>query len=224
MLFLVRRFHSFPNLKILGRIWLSPAFALHCRASSATHWQQTTMPSARPSQLTVDLGDLKEPWVEWCAQQQLTPSAALRQLLRQTLQRVPRPRATPHRSVSRRGERATRQISFRLTPSEYVALSARAKTEGYRPTHWLIALIRVQLTRQPSLSDPERQAVAHSTKQLLALGRNLNQIARAVNKAPAQQAAVRLALLSDLSTRIRTHVDQITALTRASLERWELRP
>ena len=72
--------------------------------------------------------------------------------------------------------------------------------------------------------DPERQAVAHSTKQLLALGRNLNQIARALNRAPAQQAAVRLALLQDLSARIQTHVDQITALTRASLERWALRP
>ncbi|MCS6302792.1 MAG: plasmid mobilization relaxosome protein MobC [Nitrospira sp.] len=182
------------------------------------------MPTSRPTQLTVDLGDLKAPWVEWCAQQQLTPSEALRQLLRQTLQRVPRPRSTPHRVMSRHGERPTRQVSFRLTPSEYAALATRAKTDGYRPTHWLIALIRTQLTRQPSLSEPERQAVAHSTKQLLALGRNLNQIARALNKAPAQQAAVRLELLTDLSTRIRTHVDQITALTRASLERWELRP
>lgn len=178
----------------------------------------------RPTQLTVDLGDLKAPWVEWCAEQQLTPSAALRQLLRQRLQRAPRPRSTPHRIVPRRGERPTRQVAFRLTPSEYAAVAARAKAEGYRPTHWLIALIRVQLTRHPSLSEPEQQAVAHSTKQLLALGRNLNQIARALNKAPAQQAAVRLAMLTDLSTRIRTHVDQITALTRASLERWELRP
>ncbi len=182
------------------------------------------MPSARPTQLTVDLGDLKAPWVQWCTQQQLTPSQALRQLLRQTLRRAPRPRATPHRVVARRGERPTRQVAFRLTPSEYAALSARAQTEGYRPTHWLIALIRVQLTRQASLSDPERQTIAHSTKQLLALGRNLNQIARALNKAPTQQAAMRLELLTDLSTRIRTHVDQITALTRASLERWELRP
>lgn len=178
----------------------------------------------RPTQLTVDLGDLKAPWVEWCAQQQVTPSQALRQLLCQTLERAPRARFTPHRIVTRRGERPTRQVSFRLTPSEYAALATRAKTEGYRPTHWLKAMIRVQLTRQPSLSDPERQAVAHSTKQLLALGRNLNQIARALNKAPTQQAAVRLELLTDLSTRIRAHVDQITALTRASLERWELRP
>lgn len=182
------------------------------------------MPSARPTQVTVDLGDLKAPWVQWCAQQQLTPSAALRELLRHTLHTAPRPRTTPHRVVPRRGERPTRQVSFRLTPSEYAALGTRAKAEGYRPTHWLMAVIRVQLTRQPSLSEPERQAVAHSTKQLLALGRNLNQIARALNKAPGQQAAVRLALLTDLSARIRAHVDQITALTRASLERWELRP
>ena len=187
-------------------------------------WRQMTMPSSRPSQLTVDLGDLKAPWVEWCAQQQVTPSQGLRQLLRQTLEKKPRPRSTPHRVVLRRGERPSRQVSFRLTPSEYAALATRAKTEGYRPTHWLIALIRVQLTRQASLSEPERQAVAHSTKQLLALGRNLNQIARALNTAPAQQTAVRLQLLTDLSTRIRAHVDQITALTRASLERWELRP
>jgi len=128
------------------------------------------------------------------------------------------------RIVPRRTERPTRQVGFRLTPSEYAALATRARAEGYSPTHWLIALLRVQLTRQPWLADPERQAVAHSTKQLLALGRNLNQIARALNRAPAQQAAVRLELLTDLSTRIQAHVDQITALTRASLERWALRP
>ena len=135
------------------------------------------MPTSRPTQLTVDLGDLKTPWVQWCAQQQLTPSDALRQLLRQTLARTPRARPTMHKIVPRRAERPTRQVGFRLTPSEYAALATRARAEGSSPTHWLIALIRVQLTRQPSLSDPERQAVAHSTKQLLALGRNLNQIA-----------------------------------------------
>ena len=182
------------------------------------------MPTPRLTQLTVDLGDLKKPWIQWCAQQQLKPSEALRGLLRQTLQRTPRARSTTHRMVPRRAERPTRQVGFRPTPSEYAALATRARAEGYRPTHWLVALIRVQLTREPSLSDPERQAVAHSTKQLLALGRNLNQIARALNRAPAQQAAVRLALLQDLSARIQTHVDQITALTRASLERWALRP
>lgn len=174
--------------------------------------------------LTVDLGDLKEPWVQWCAQHQLTPSEALRRLLRQTLTPPSRSRPTPHRSVPHRAEQPTRQVGFRLTRSEYSALERRARVEGYRPTQWLIALIRIQLTHTPSLSDPERAAVGHSTKQLLALGRNLNQIARALNKAPAQHAAVRLELLQDLSMRIRTHVEQITALTRASLERWELRP
>ena len=182
------------------------------------------MPTSRPTQLTVDLGDLKTPWVQWCAQQQIKPSEALRRLLRRTLHQVPSPRRPPVRVVPRRAERPTRQVGFRLTPSEYAALATRARAEGYRPTHWLVALIRVQLTREPSLSDPERQAVAHSTKQLLALGRNLNQIARALNRAPAQQAAVRLALLQELSTRIQAHVEQITALTRASLERWALRP
>lgn len=185
---------------------------------------QFFMSTSRPTQLTVDLGELKEPWIQWCKLQQLTPSQALRQLLHKTLQREPRPSHTPHRIMPHRGERPTRQVAIRLTPSEHAALVARARTEGYRPTHWLTSLIRVQLTRQPALSDPEQHAIAHSTKQLLALGRNLNQIARALTKAPDQQVAVRLELLTDLSRLIQAHVNQITAVTRASLERWELGP
>lgn len=180
------------------------------------------MSTSRPTQLTVDLGELKEPWIQWCKKQHLTPSQALRKLLHQTLQREPRPSPTPHRIMPHRGERPTRQVAIRLTASEHAALVARARTDGYRPTHWLVSLIRVQLTRQPVLSDPERHAIAHSTKQLLALGRNLNQIARVLARTPDQQVAVRLELLADLSTLIHTHVNQITSLTRASLERWEL--
>ncbi|MGC4097995.1 MAG: hypothetical protein QM706_12835 [Nitrospira sp.] len=180
------------------------------------------MSNSRPTQLTVDLGELKEPWIQWCKQQQLTPSQALRQLLHKTLQREPRPNPTPHRIMPHRGERPTRQVAIRLTPSEHSSLVTRARTEGYRPMHWLISLIRVQLTRQPALSNLEQQAIAHSTKQLLALGRNLNQIARALARTPDQQVAVRLELLTELSRRIHAHVNQITALTRASLERWEL--
>jgi len=84
-------------------------------------------------------------------------------------------------------------------------------------------MLRTRLTGQPQVGQPELDRLTRSTQQLLALGRNLNQIAKALNRAPQEQGAVRLALLTELSRVIQTHTQTVSTVLRGSLERWPIR-
>ena len=114
-------------------------------------------------------------------------------------------------------------MELRLTPSEHAALVARAKAEGSHPSTWVVAMVRTLLTQQPTLLPPERDALARSNQQLLAIGRNLNQIAKALNSAPRDRTALRAELLTALSTRIQTHTSLVSDVLRRTLERWQIR-
>jgi hypothetical protein len=127
----------------------------------------------RTTTVTVDLGELKAPWQAWCQAHGVTPSHALRNALRQTMDRratrapVPRSRVIPKR------ERTTARIELNLTTSELAALKRMAGHEGYVPTKWVVAMVRAKLTEQPQVRQPELETLARSNQQLLALGRNL---------------------------------------------------
>ena len=177
----------------------------------------------RLTSISADLGTLKAPWVAWCAQHQLTPSDALRQILTKALGQTPPGRSVPRTTVPHRAERVTKRMELRLTPSEHAALVARAKAEGSHPSTWVVAMLRTLLTQQPTLLPPERDALARSNQQLLALGRNLNQIAKALNTSPSERRAFRVDLITELSRLIQTHTTLVSDVLRRTLERWQIR-
>jgi hypothetical protein len=176
----------------------------------------------RTTTVTVDLGDLKAPWQAWCQAHGITPSHALRNALRQTMDRkatkvpVPRSRVTPKR------ERAIARIELNLTASELAALKKMAGQEGYVPTKWLVAMVRTKLTGQPQVGEPELETLARSNQQLLALGRNLNQIAKVLNTAPQNRTAFRAEVITELSRVIQTHTKKVSDVLRGTVERWHL--
>lgn len=203
-----------------------------CITSYLLHSSLVAAPSRsnnkRDTLVSVDLKELKQPWLAWCAAKGVTPSEALRQILIA----VTTSGAAPSRSSAARSpftpqahrqERPTRQVKVRLTASEHAALMEYARREGLHPPKWLIALLRTYLTQQPSLSQAERDTVARSNQLLLALGRNLNQIAKALNTTPSDRSAFRVEVIDELAAVIRTHVEHVRTLTRANLDRWELR-
>jgi hypothetical protein len=184
------------------------------------------MPTAssekRTTTITVDLGDLKAPWQAWCQQQGVTPSHALRQVLRQALDRHAISSAPPRLRVSRRRERATARMKLNVTPSELAALRTYARQEGYQPTAWVVAMIRTKLTGEPHVGQPELETLARSNQQLLALGRNLNQIAKVLNTAPQNRTAVRVEVITELSRVIQAHTKKVSDVLRGTVERWHL--
>jgi hypothetical protein len=184
------------------------------------------MPTAsserRTTTITVDLGDLKTPWQAWCQDHGVTPSHALRNAIRQAMDRKATQAPAPRLRVNRRRERATARMKLNVTPSELAALRTYARHEGYQPTAWVVAMIRSKLTGEPHVGQPELETLARSNQQLLALGRNLNQIAKVLNSAPQNRAAFRVEVITELSRVIQAHTKKVSDVLRGTMERWHL--
>ncbi|WHZ29164.1 MAG: hypothetical protein OJF51_003965 [Nitrospira sp.] len=176
----------------------------------------------RITTVTVDLGELKAPWQTWCQDHGITPSHALRQALRLTMDRRATRTPAPRSRVSPRRERATARMEVHLTASELAALKRMAGHEGYMPTKWVVAMVRTKLTGQPQVGQPELETLARSNQQLLALGRNLNQIAKVLNTAPQNKAVFRVEVITELSRVIQAHTKKVSDVLRGTVERWQL--
>jgi hypothetical protein len=177
----------------------------------------------RTTTVTVDLGELKAPWQAWCQDQGITPSHALRNALRQAMDGRATRAPAPRLRVTPKPERANARMEVNLTPSELAALKKMASHEGYVPTKWVVAMIRTKLTGQPHVGQPELEGLARSNQQLLALGRNLNQIAKVLNASPQHQAAFRVEVITELSRVIQAHTKKVSDVLRGAVERWQLR-
>ncbi|MDX2250995.1 MAG: hypothetical protein NW202_01800 [Nitrospira sp.] len=176
----------------------------------------------RTTTVTVDLGELKSPWQAWCQHQGVTPSHALRNALRQAMDRRATRAPAPRSRVTPKLERATARIELNLTTSELAALKKMAGQEGYVPTKWLVAMVRTKLTGQPQVGQSELETLARSNQQLLALGRNLNQITRVLNTAPQNRTAFRVEVITELSRVIQVHTKKVSDVLRGTVERWHL--
>lgn len=80
--------------------------------------------------------------------------------------------------------------------------------------------IRTGLTHEPQFSMSEIETLGESNYQLLALGRNLNQVVRRLNEGHYEPITVER--IEALSRLIDKHTDAVSDAIRASLERWSI--
>lgn len=66
----------------------------------------------------------------------------------------------------------------------------------------------------------EIEALGESNYQLLSIGRNLNQVARAMNE--GRRDSVTIESIERLRQIIDAHTDKVSGAIRASLERWNI--
>lgn len=177
----------------------------------------------RTTTISADLGDLKAHWLAWCQAQQVTPSVALRQVLGRAISGPSAQSARTRTVLKNRREKAAQRMKLHLTPSEVAGINSLAAQEGYRPTQWVVAMIRTKLTKQPHVGQPELEQLARSNQQLLALGRNLNQIAKVLNTFPENRGAFRVEVITELSRVIRANTDKVSDVLRGTMERWQIR-
>jgi len=100
------------------------------------------------------------------------------------------------------------------------AASTRAKVKGMAISRWVAALVQSNLIHQPVMTDAELVALLAANRELAAVGRNINQIARALNEAFHETERVKLEHLSHLRAIIIRHRAAIRALIRASQNAW----
>jgi hypothetical protein len=114
----------------------------------------------------------------------------------------------------------SRRFSVRATPDDLVLLDARARARGMRAATYASVLIRAHLRSLAPLPKDELLALKQSVSELGAIGRNLNQIARAANQGGRVAGPTRADLLAIVRVceGLRDHVK---ALIRANIASWE---
>jgi len=171
--------------------------------------------------LSIYLGqELKAQWLKFCAVNQTSSSEAMRNVVRKL---TSKPVDAPSfQAVHEQPDTERRRVEIRLTASEYSSVEKLANLAGNSPNSWLVNLVRARLTRMPQLGFHELQALGKSNSNLLAIGRNLNQIARWMNGNQGS-APLELEQIDGLYRHIVAHTESVTTVMRANLDRWTLK-
>ena len=124
------------------------------------------------------------------------------------------------------GDAETVRITVRMPAFLLRDVKSAATRKGMAPSRWISALIQSNLMRNPVMNKAEISALQASARELVAIGRNINQIAYALNLAKSINAAafeaswVPLQKLEALSDGIRQNREAIRELVRASQGAW----
>ncbi|CAN0639451.1 Plasmid mobilization relaxosome protein MobC [Burkholderia cepacia] len=169
--------------------------------------------------LSVQLGPLKRDWVAYCRSHGISPSDATRQVIRKLIGREPHAAASTQIDLSG-ASRVKARVEVRVTVDEHRAVAAIAAAEGFSVNSWIVALIRARLTGSPQFGQGELEQLASSNSRLLAIGRNLNQITRALNAAPTDLARFRPEVIESLASEIKSHTTTVGALVQSNVQRW----
>jgi Bacterial mobilisation protein (MobC) len=150
--------------------------------------------------------------------QQLTESAWLRRLIEVTLQTAG---ANPSEEIDREKIkiRATR-LTIRLVAEDQLLLKARASARGMAAATYVSVLVRAHLRVLSPLPKQELMVLRRSVTELGAMGRNLNQLARAAHRGGQVVGPTREDLLAVLRACIGLR-DHVAALMQANLASWE---
>jgi hypothetical protein len=114
------------------------------------------------------------------------------------------------------------QVKIGLTPEENASVVQLAQSHGAVRTTWIVNLIRAHITREPQFVAPEIDALMESNRQVAAIGRNLNQIARHLNLNPNACYPISVESIIALAQELREHRTSVARLLEANLNRWGL--
>jgi hypothetical protein len=177
-------------------------------------------PRTRSGRINIELGPLKARWLGYCATHGVTPSEGFRQIVKKLTAGGKAP--IPERGESEQGNRIVRKV-IRLTAEENDRVGTHARADGYSASRWLVALIRAHVYDAPQLGQVELAALAKSNLVLLAIGRNLNQIAKAMHVAGGSVSAGRRVpdeRIAELRTHINEHTQLVTKVLAENVRRW----
>lgn len=153
------------------------------------------------------------------AARHLTPSALLVVLIDSLLERQPPPPAPP----PERGGIKDEKVTVRLTPFYLAELDRLASARNWPRSTYLARLLVVHVDNKPQFCHDEVAAVRQVARQLADMGRNVNQIAKALNTS-LDNAHLALAMEFDLvKMLIEVETNAVKELVRANLDQWGVR-
>jgi predicted DNA binding CopG/RHH family protein len=152
------------------------------------------------------------------ARRQITESALVRQLIEATVQMATVPKVANDLAPTNIVRDA--RLYIRVAPEDRRLLSDRAKARGMPSATYVSVLLRSHLRNLAPVPKEELLALKRSVAELGAIGRNLNQIARAANQGGRPTGPGR----EDLKSMLRVAEglrDHVKALLRANQISWE---
>ncbi|MGH8142819.1 MAG: hypothetical protein ACREU2_09915 [Steroidobacteraceae bacterium] len=150
--------------------------------------------------------------------QQLTESALIKRVI-ETLVLAAAPVDSPTNMMTGRLARPAR-LYVRLTPGDRALLRERARARCLAPATYVSTLIHAHLRGLTPVPAEELQAIRRSTTALAAIGRNLNQIARASHTGDDGPGASREDLRALLKVCAALH-DHVRSFIRKNAASWE---
>jgi hypothetical protein len=151
-------------------------------------------------------------------QRQITESALVRQLIEATVQMTTVPKVAD--DVAPTSVIRDARLYIRLAPEDRILLSGRATARGMPSATYVSVLVRSHVRNLAPLPKEELLALKRSVAELGAIGRNLNQIARAANQGGRPPGPGR----EDLKAMLRVAQglrDHVKALLRANQLSWD---
>ena len=112
-----------------------------------------------------------------------------------------------------------RVIGTRINDDEARALAAILQEEKRSTSAFLLNLVRARLTKSSRFSQPELNELREANRQLLAIGRNLNQYIRAMHEDASPQKPLSEALVENLKARVDEQARRISALIQKNQAR-----
>lgn len=112
---------------------------------------------------------------------------------------------------------------LRLTTSELRRAEALAVRDGFSLNRWIVALINVRLDGDPQLGQAELEALARSNLNLLAIGRNLNQLTRAANSGLPGVGPNLAPMMVALNRVITEHSRKVAGVMQTNVARWHVK-
>ncbi|WP_373987785.1 hypothetical protein [Duganella sp. BuS-21] len=185
--------------------------------------------TSRPNRINIDLGAYKQRWLDYCHAHQVTPSAAFRQVVAKLTEAqlvddangtdaVSQNKNSKQQGTREPVRKIRRQLLLTVDEAEFIRMAARH--QGLSELRWMIALLRSVMHGGPQLGPIEMEALGKSNLALLSIGRNLNQIARALNAQQAVEHVALIAVLGALRVQFTTHIDEVAVVLSRNAARW----
>ena len=161
---------------------------------------------------------LDEQFEQLARKHQASPSEMLRESVRQRLE-AESMRATPAPAL-RAGGGEYKKVTLRVPAYVLEGARTRALLKGMKVSKWMVSLVQSNVSSDPVLTDPELLELEECARQLAAIGRNINQIARALHMAPHETDRIKVDQLKYLSDSIGRTKTAMLGLVRASRNAW----
>ena len=175
-----------------------------------------TVPVGHKRIVTYLDGELAEGFERLSRQTDGSVSAALRRLIALVM--------NGQKPLPPRGVGQGKQVGVRLKKAERQALKVAAEARGVTPASWVRSLVLVHLARQPQWNSAELDVLRDLSRQLGAIGNNINQMAYAINLAvhtgdyaPRQGVAAR-----EAAEIIRFELRRVAAVVTGNFDYWGL--